>query len=186
MEKKVKIRSSFINLNRIPPRLKNVAIKPISQKSWKPRLKALTEAFYKRYWFYHPVKCGPSVFAHRPTVSKNHVETYKCPGGTIQKFKRFRTSKEFFKYKYGRGGEFAQGLHAVLTKLGVHSRVVLGYWPGSDALWVEAWNPWTKRWTTLDPCFKHGYGHKFPKRMTGVIASNGTNRSAYYKLRVKK
>jgi len=182
MDRKVRLRSSYTNLNRIPPRLKNVAVAPKSRANWKPRLKALTEAFYKRYWFYHPVKCGPGVFARRPTVSRStHVETYKCPGGTTQKFRRFRTSKEFFKYKYGRGGEFAQGLHAVLKKLGVRSRVILGWWPGSDALWVEAWNPWTKRWTSLDPCYKHGYGHKFPKKMTGVVASNGTNRSNYYR-----
>jgi len=184
MEYKIKMRSSQLKLNRIPLRLKDVAIAPTSKINWKPRLKALVEAFYKRYYFYNPVKCSEGVYISRPTA-KGRIETYTCPGGTKHQFRRFRTAKEFFKYKYGRGGEFAQGLHAILKKLGVYSRVILGYWRGADALWVEAWNPWTKRWISLDPCFKHGYGHKFgPKKMKGVIASNGTNRLKYYTPRV--
>ena len=53
--------------------------------------------------------------------------------------------------------------------------MVLGYWGGANALWVEAWNPWTKRWVALDPSYKHGYGHKFArKHMLGVIALEDT------------
>ena len=159
------------HINKFPRILKNVIGPVNTPMHWKKTLKNITEAFYKRFWFYHPVKCAPGVFARRPIV-RGHKEIYTCPGGTTQTFMRFKKPKNFFKYKYGRGGEFAQGLYAVLTKLKVRCKLVLGYWGGANALWVKAFNPWTKRWISLDPAYKHGYGHKFPKKhMRGVISS---------------
>jgi len=154
----------------VPKILQNVARKPRGLRDWRTVVKRVTEAVYARFWFYHPVKCAPGVFARRPTV-RGSTETYTCPGGTRQQFKRFRDPKDFFKYRYGRGGEFARGLQVVLQAIGVRCRFVKGYWGGANAAWVEAWNPYTKRWISLDPAYKHGYGHKFPKKhMRGVVA----------------
>jgi len=173
-------------LKRVPRVLQNVVKIPKNQTQWKRILKNITEAFYQRFWFYNPVKCAPGVLARRPTM-RGSTEIYRCPGGTTQSFRRFSRSENFFKFRYGRGGEFAQGLYAILRHIGVRCRMILGYWGGANALWVEAWNPWAKRWVPLDPAFKHGYGHKFGrKRMLGVIAlenKNGSilNRSSTYK-----
>ena len=173
-------------LVRVPYFLKNVVKKPKSLKEWRIVLKNITEAFYQRFWFYNPVKCAPGVFVEKPTM-RGSTEIYKCPGGTTQSFRRFAKTSNFFKYRYGRGGEFAQGLYAILRYIGIRNRIVLGYWKGADALWIEAWNPWTKKWVALDPAYKHGYGHKFPKKhMHGVIAlenKNGTvvDRKKIYK-----
>ncbi len=165
-----RVDAGSIPLTRIPAFLKNVVQKPKTVTQWRRILKNITEAFYKRFWFYHPVKCAPGVVARKPVMVGN-TEVYTCPGGTTQSFKRFYKTTNFFKYRYGRGGEFAQGLYAILRHIGVRCRMVLGYWGGANALWVEAWNPWTKRWVALDPAYKHGYGHKFPrKHMLGVIA----------------
>jgi hypothetical protein len=160
---------------------------PVNTPSrWKKSLKFITEEFYKRYWFYHPVQCAKGVYARRPMRMNGDTEVYKCPGKTIQTFRRFLKPNNFFRYKYGRGGEFAQGLFAVLKKLGVRCRLILGYWHGSDALWVEAFNPWTRRWVFLDPAFKKGYGHKFPKagmlRVIALETNNGNivNRTLVY------
>ena len=174
------------SLDKIPTFMKNVVQKPMTLPEWRKTLKNITEAIYQRFWFYHPVKCSPTNFARKP-VMRSSTEIYKCPDGTKKEFKRFLDTKNFFKYRYGRGGEFAQALYAILRHIGVRCRLVVGYWGGADALWVEAWNPWTKRWISLDPAFKHGYGHKFPKkRMMGVIAkenenSEFINRTKYYK-----
>jgi predicted transcriptional regulator len=100
-------------LERVPTLLKNVVKKPQNLKEWRKILKDITEAFYKRYWFYHPVKCAQGVVARRP-VMKGSTEIYTCPGGTTQSFRRFEKTNNFFKFKYGRGGEFAQGLYAIL------------------------------------------------------------------------
>jgi hypothetical protein len=130
----------------------------------------LVEAFPKRFWFYHPVKCGQGRVVHRP-VMHGRTEVYTCPGGTKQEFKRFLNPKDFFKYRYGRGGEFAQGLYSVLKFLGYRARLVLGYWGGrADVVFVEVWHPWAKRWVPLDPAAPHGYGHKFPKAHMKVWA----------------
>ncbi len=162
-------------LAKVPEFLKNVVKRPKTVAEWRGVLKNITEAFYNRFWFYHPVKCAPGVLARKP-VMRGNTEVYTCPGGTTQSFKRFSKTNNFFKYRYGRGGEFAQGLYAILRHIGVRCRMALGYWGGANALWVEAWNPWTKRWVALDPAFKHGYGHKFPrKHMLGVIALEDAN-----------
>lgn len=180
-----RVRAGSQPLHKIPPVLKNVVKIPKTVTEWRRILKDITEAFYQRFWFYNPVKCAPGIFARRPTM-KGSTEIYKCPGGTTQSFRRFNKTNNFFKFRYGRGGEFAQGLYAILRRIGVRCRMVLGYWGGANALWVEAWNPWTKRWVALDPAYKHGYGHKFPrKRMLGVIALEDTygfivNRSNVY------
>ena len=183
---KLKRRARLGTISKIPTVLKNVVKRPKGLREWRRVLKRITEAFYKRFWFYHPVKCAPGVFARRPAY-KGRTETYTCPGGTKQQFKRFSRPNNFFKFKYGRGGEFAQGLYAVLRHIGVRCRLVLGYWPGADALWVEAWNPYTKRWIPLDPADPHGYGHKFARpNMTRVLALEGStvvDRSKYYERR---
>jgi hypothetical protein len=172
------------HIRRVPSVLKNVAKVPKSQKEWKQTLKAITEAFYKRFWFYNPLKCSNGSTVRRP-VMNGHTEVYTCPNGKVS-FKRFIKPVNFFKHRYGRGGEFAQGLFAVLKFLGVRCRLVIGYWQGANALWVEACNPYTKRWVSLDPAYVHGYGHKFPRRnMTRVLAlenvhSQVVNRSKYY------
>ena len=173
------------HINKIPRILTNVVKKPKSLSEWRRVLKRITEAFYKRFWFYHPVKCAPGVFARRPRMIGTK-EVYTCPGGTTQQFRRFMRPRNFFKYRYGRGGEIAQGLFAVLKHMGIRCRLVIGYWQGADALWVEAWNPYTKRWVSLDPAQKHGYGHKFTRYfITGVKAletetSKPVNRTRYY------
>jgi hypothetical protein len=181
-----RVAAGSVPLTKVPQVLKNVVKKPKNQVEWKRVLKNITEAFYQRFWFYNPVKCAPGVFSRKPTM-KGSTEIYKCPGGTTQSFRRFSKTTNFFKFRYGRGGEFAQGLYAILRHIGVRCRMVLGYWGGANALWVEAWNPWTSRWISLDPAFKHGYGHKFGrKHMVGVIALEGEggpiiNRSSIYK-----
>jgi len=91
----------------------------------------------------------------------------------------------FFKFGYGRGGEFAQGLLTILKRKGVRSRLLLGYWHGADALWVEAWHPWKRAWIPLDPAHPHGYGRKFPKKRMTVVAlenaqGNFVNRTKFY------
>lgn len=169
-----RVKAGSVPLNRVPPFLINVVKKPKNVTEWRRILKDITEAFYKRFWFYHPVKCAPGVVTRRPTM-KGSTEIYKCPGGTTQSFRRFNKTSNFFTFRYGRGGEFAQGLYAILRHIGVRCRMVLGYWGGANALWVEAWNPWTKRWVALDPSYKHGYGHKFARKgMLGVIALEDT------------
>ena len=185
MENKLRLRVKEGHVNRVPRILKNVVKKPKNLREWRQILKQITEAFYQRFLFYNPVQCAPGVFVRRPSV-KGNMETYTCPGGTIKQFRRFIRPKNFFKYRYGRGGEIAQGLFAVLRHIGVRCRLVLGYWQGADALWVEAWNPYTKRWVSLDPGQKHGYGHKFVRYyISGVKAlenANGkpVNRTRYY------
>jgi hypothetical protein len=180
-----RVRAGSVHLNRVPNSLNNVVKTPKTVTEWRRILEDITEAFYKRFWFYHPVKCAPGVLARRPTM-KGSTEIYRCPSGTTQSFRRFNKTSNFFKFRYGRGGEFAQGLYAILRHIGVRCRMVLGYWGGANALWVEAWNPWTKRWVALDPSYKHGYGHKFMRKgMIGVIAledANGTvvNRKSVY------
>jgi hypothetical protein len=175
-----------VPLKKVPRILKNVVKIPKNQAQWKRVLKQITEAFYQRFWFYNPVKCAPGVFARKPTM-RGSTEIYTCPGGTTQSFRRFNKTNNFFKFRYGRGGEFAQGLYAILRHIGIRCRMILGYWGGANALWVEAWNPWTHRWISLDPTFKHGFGHKFGrKRMLGVIAIEDKlgqiiNRSTIYK-----
>lgn len=170
-----RVGAGSIPLARIPKFLKNVVKKPKTVTEWRRVLKSVTEAFYNRFWFYHPVKCAEGVVARKP-VMRGSTEVYTCPSGTTQSFKRFAKTTNFFKYRYGRGGEFAQGLYAILRHIDVRCRMVLGYWGGANALWVEAWNPWTKRWVALDPAYKHGYGHKFPrKHMLGVIALEGVS-----------
>lgn len=156
-----------------------------SSVRWESWVKKLVENFYKRFWFYHPVMCAPGVFARQP-VRRGQVETYTCPGGTKQQFKRFLSMNNFFKYGYGRGGEFAQGLLTILKRKGIRSRLVIGYWHGANALWVEAWHPWKRTWIPLDPAHPRGYGRKFPKKKMTVVAlekANGdfVNRTAFYK-----
>ena len=182
MENKLRARVRNAKVSRVPRGFTG----PVSTPGqWKRTLKFITEEFYKRYWFYHPVQCAKGVYARVPRM-KGSTEVYTCPGGTTQSFKRFRKPNNFFRYKYGRGGEFAQGLFAVLKKLGVRCRLIVGYWRGSDALWVEAFNPWTKKWVFLDPAYKHGYGHKFPKkgmiRVIGLENNKGlvVNRTSAY------
>jgi len=176
MESKLRLRVLDSTSTRVPFKIpRGLSGKINTLAKWRITLKHVTEEFYKRFWFYHPVKCAPGVFARRPKV-RGLKETYTCPGGPTHSFMRFRYPKNFFKYKYGRGGEFAQSLFAILKKLGVRCRLILGYWSGSDALWVHAFNPWTKRWISLDPAYKHGYGHWFPKKnMKGVIALEEAN-----------
>jgi len=170
------------NMKSIPKILKNVT----RPGSFEARVKRITEAFPKRFWFYHPVKCPGGKLALRPKVNGSK-ETYTCKNGSKQVFHRWKTPNAFFKHKYGRGGEFAQGLYAVLHKLGYKVRLVLGYWHGANALWVEIWHPSKKKWIALDPAAKHGYGRKFPKpgmRVVAILNSNckRVNRTSNYKI----
>ena len=147
-------------------------------------VKRITEAFPKSFWFYHPVKCSNGSVARRP-VRHGLKETYSCRNGTKRIFYRSLKTANFFKRGYGRGGEFAQGLYAVLRKLGYKVRLVLGYWHGSDALWVEIWRG--KKWIPLDPAAAHGYGRKFPKPGMRVMALANAkapvvNRTKFYKI----
>jgi len=166
------------NLQCIPRVLSNVT----RPAPFKKRVKRITEAFPKRFWFYHPVKCPGGKLAHRPK-RVGQKEIYTCPDGSKKVFYRWSRSETFFRVKYGRGGEFAQGLYAVLKKLGYKVRLVLGYWRGANALWVEIWNG---KWIPLDPAAKHGYGRKFPKPGMKVIALSNSksklvNRTKNYK-----
>jgi hypothetical protein len=166
------------NMQCIPRVLSNVT----RPGPFKQRVKRITEAFPRRFWFYHPVKCPGGKLAHRPK-RVGRKEIYTCPDGSKKMFQRWSRSETFFRVKYGRGGEFAQGLYAVLRKLGYKVRLVLGYWHGADALWVEIWN---KKWIPLDPAAKHGYGRKFPKPGMRVIALQNSkskliNRTKNYK-----
>jgi hypothetical protein len=156
---------------------------------WESWIRKLVENFYKKFWFYHPVKCAQGVYARRPKRTGS-VETYTCPGSVKKEFKRFFSMNNFFKYGYGRGGEFAQGLLTILKRKGVRSRLLLGYWHGADALWVEAWHPWKRTWIPLDPAHPHGYGRKFPKKRMTVVAlenarGNFVNRTKFYECKNK-
>jgi hypothetical protein len=155
---------------------------------FKARVKRITEAFPKRFWFYHPVVCGGGKTRQIPKRVGSR-EVYTCPDRTTRVFQRWKTPEGFFKHRYGRGGEFAQGLWAVLHKLGYKVRLVLGYWHGANALWVEIWHPTKKRWIALDPAAKHGYGRKFPKPGMKVVALQNSkaelvNRTRTYKRKV--
>ena len=178
MEAKLRRRVMGARINGIPSALVNVARPPAATPAkWRNSVTKLVEAFPKRFWFYHPVKCGGArtQIASRP-VRKGTKETYTCPNGTKREFRRFYNPKDFFKYRYGRGGEFAQGLAAVLKFLGYRARMVLGYWGGrADVIFVEIWNPWSKRWIPLDPAAPHGYNHKFPKARMKVLAMEKPN-----------
>ena len=161
----------------IPRVLANV----VRPRPFKERVKRITEAFPQRFWFYNPVQC-PKGVVRRPRMV-GRTEIYTCPNGTTRKFRRSRTPSEFFKRRYGRGGEFAQGLYAVLRKLGYDVRLVLGYWRGANALWVEIRH--AGRWIPLDPAAKHGYGRKFPKPGMKVVAYSNSglvNRTKFYKV----
>lgn len=154
---RVKARARLAHISRPPKVLANVMAK---KGTWSQRVRAVTEAFPKRFKFFHPVKCDSGACVKRGTWNpRTRIETYKCPDGKIKRFKRFKTPGEFFRYKYGRCSEFAQGLHAVLKYMGIRSRMVLAYKPGFDHVWVEAWNPNTKKWVRLDPTMKKGYGY---------------------------
>jgi len=183
---KLRSRVRTARVSRVPAILRNVARPPPSSPAkWRQAVTRLVEAFPKRFWFYHPIKCGPNRYVHAPKM-RGHTEVYTCPGGTKQEYKRFIHPDDFFKYRYGRGGEFAQGLLAVLKFLGYRARLVLGYWGGrADVVFVEIWNPWSKRWIPLDPAAPHGYGHKFPKAHMKVWAlekptNKPVNRSKNY------
>ncbi len=142
-----------------PPKvLKNVMA---TKGAWAKRVRGVTEAFPKRFTFFHPVKCPNGALVKRGKWNpKKRTETYQCPNGTKKVFVRSKTPSEFFKRKYGRCSEFAQGLHAVLKFMGVKSRMVLAYKPGFDHVWVEAWNPRLRKWIKLDPTMKKGsYGY---------------------------
>lgn len=170
---RLKARASM-RLRRIPKVLANV----VRPGPFKVRVKRITEAFPQRFWFYHPVRCPGGGVVRRPKVV-GRTEIYTCPGGSVQTFRR----SELFKRRYGRGGEFAQGLYAVLFKLGYNVRLVLGYWRGADAVWVEIHHK--GRWIPLDPTAKHGYGHKFPKPGMKVVALSNkglVNRTKFYKV----
>ena len=145
MENRVRRRAALAVLQRPPRILKNVMA---TRGSWEHRVRTVTEAFPKRFTFFHPVKCPGGKLALRPKVNGSK-ETYTCKNGSKQVFHRWKTPNAFFKHKYGRGGEFAQGLYAVLHKLGYKVRLVLGYWHGANALWVEIWHPSKKKWIAL-------------------------------------
>ena len=165
------------------PRILSNVTKP---GPFKTRVKRITEAFPQRFRFYHPVQCPGGKFVHRPKIVGSR-EIYTCQNGSLQTFQRWKYPNSFFKYRFGRGGEFAQGLYAVLRKLGYKVRLVLGYWHGANALWVEIWHPQKKKWISLDPADKHGYGRKFPKPGMKVIALSNSkskivNRTKFYKI----
>lgn len=162
-------------INRLPPVLANFKNKSVeTPRQWRNFVTKLTEAFYKRFWFYHPVKCGSRLVSL--PVTRGSKEIYTCPNGTRREFRRFRDPKNFFKWRYGRGGEFAQGLYSVLKFLGFRSRLLLGFWGGrADALWVEVWHPWTRTWVAVNPTVPHGYGWKFPKAHMKVWALERAN-----------
>lgn len=174
--KKLRQRVKAGRVNKVPSVLRNVARPPPhTPAKWRNSVSKLVEAFPRRFWFYHPVRCGGARIASRP-VMRGRTEVYTCPNGTKQEFKRFMNPKDFFKYRYGRGGEFAQGLMAVLKFLGYRARMVLGFWGGrADVIFVEVWNPWSKKWVPLDPAAPHGYGHKFPKAHMKVWALEKAN-----------
>jgi len=81
---------------------------PATPARWESWIKKLVENFYKKFWFYHPVKCAQGVFARRP-VRTGSVETYTCPGSVKKEFKRFFSMNNFFKYGYGRGVSLHRG-----------------------------------------------------------------------------
>ena len=183
---KLRRRVRAAHVNKVPSVLRNVARPPPpTPAKWRKAVTRLVEAFPKRFRFYHPIVCGKGRIVSRP-VMRGHTEVYTCPNGTKQEFKRFMRPADFFKYRYGRGGEFAQGLMAVLKFSGYRARMVLGFWGGrADVIFVEIWNPWSKRWIPLDPAAPHGYGHKFPKAHMKVWAlekstSKPVNRSRNY------
>ena len=142
-----------------PPKV--LAREMATKGSWPHRVRTVTEAFPKKFTFFHPVKCPGGALVKRGTWNpRTRTETYTCPDKTKKKFIRSKTPGEFFRRKYGRCSEFAQGLHAALKYMGIKSRMVLAYKPGFDHVWVEAWNPRAKKWIRVDPTMKKGaYGY---------------------------
>jgi hypothetical protein len=155
---RVKRRAAAAHISRPPKVLADVMA---TRGSWERRVRKVTEAFPKRFKFFHPVQCSNGAIVRRGKWNpRKRTETYKCPNGTKKVFIRSKTPSEFFRRKYGRCSEFAQGLHSVLKFMGVRSRMVLAYKPGFDHVWVEAWNPRLKKWIRLDPTMKKGaYGY---------------------------
>ena len=155
---RVKRRAAAAVISRPPKALARVMA---TKGSWEHRVRTVTEAFPKKFTFFHPVKCPGGALVKRGKWNpRKRTETYTCPNGSRKVFVRSKTPGEFFRRKYGRCSEFAQGLHAVLKYMGVRSRMVLAYKPGFDHVWVEAWNPRTKKWVRLDPTIKKGsYGY---------------------------
>jgi hypothetical protein len=155
---RVKRRAAAAVVSRPPKALARVMG---TKGSWEHRVRTVTEAFPRKFKFFHPVKCPEGALVKRGKWDpRKRTETYTCPNGSRKVFVRSKTPGEFFRRKYGRCSEFAQGLHAVLKYMGVRSRMVLAYKPGFDHVWVEAWNPHTKKWIRLDPTMKKGsYGY---------------------------
>jgi hypothetical protein len=155
---RIKARAKTAHISRPPKILANVMS---TKGSWSKRVKTVTEAFPKRFKFFHPVHCsGGALVSRGKWDPKKRTETYTCPNGVKKIYVRSKTPGEFFTRKYGRCSEFAQGLHAVLKFMGIKSRMVLAYKPGFDHVWVEAWNPRLKKWKKLDPTIKKGsYGY---------------------------
>ena len=155
--KRVRRRLATAQISKPPKALARVMA---TRGSWERRVRKVTEAFPKKFKFFHPVHCANGAVVRRGVWNpRARTETYTCPDGSKKVYVRSRTPGEFFRRKYGRCSEFAQGLHAVLKYMGVRSRMVLAYKPGFDHVWVEAWNPRTKKWKRLDPSMKHGYGY---------------------------
>ena len=154
----LKMRVKYAKITHPPEILKDVMA---TKGSWIRRVKAVTEAFPKKFKFFHPVRCPGGTLVKRSVWNaKTRKETYTCPGNVKKVFIRSKTPAEFFRRKYGRCSEFAQGLHAILKFMGIKSRMVLAYKPGFDHVWVEAWNPYKKKWIRLDPTMKKGsYGY---------------------------
>jgi hypothetical protein len=156
---RVEHRARDARISRPPKVLANVMA---AKGSWERRVRTIVEAFPQRFKFFYPVMCGPGVRARQTGWNpRTRVETYKCPDGTIHQYRRFKTPMEFFRGRYGRCSEFAQGLYSVLKFMGIKSRMVLAYKPGFDHVWVEAWNPRTRKWIPLDATMKKGYSYRW-------------------------
>lgn len=186
METALRRRVKAGHIQRIPGVLANVSRGPHKTPTqWRAFIKRMLLAFKTRFWFYHPVKCGANSYVSR-SRTRGTLETYTCPNGTRKEFRRFLSPKDFFKWRYGRGAEFAQGLMSVLRHLGFRVRLVLGKWgPDGDALWCEVWHPWNRTWIPIDPTQWKGYGFKFPKKGMKVLALETPNgrvvdRTAFY------
>lgn len=168
LEKRLKLRAvcAIRTYNGIPPVLSDFrGRKWNTPRRWKSFVKDLTEAIHERFFWYFPVMCNGKRAWGVPTRER-FTEKYRCPNGTIKTFKRFLNVRNFYYYRYGRGGEFASGLYALLWHLGFDVKLVLSHWyrgsRGKHEVHVEVKNPWTRRWIPLDPAHPRGYGHVFP------------------------
>ena len=143
----------------------SIAAAKRTQRGFRSFFVATLKRFYARHAFFHPVPCcDDAKKARRPKQvvrgRGDAVEVYACTcaDGTVdvKKFRRFRDPRDFFRYRYGRCGEFAAAFCFLAANLGFVTRFVLAYRNGFNHSWSEVLAP-NGRWVPMDSTMARGY-----------------------------